>query len=159
MKKLENNQKGFNLTASSISGNTSMISSSRESKQTTLSACAILAMISVMWVCTDTSYSFVYVNIANIKGNVFVNCIILGLADTCSNLFSGAMMELMPEDNAYQTVGIIGLVFSLVLALMGESIWGYFILFISIGGVGGMVNCMICIVEMQIEPAKLGTVL
>jgi hypothetical protein len=35
----------------------------------------------------------------------------------------------------------------------------YFVLFLSIGGIAGMVNCMICVVEMQIEPKKIGTVL
>jgi hypothetical protein len=58
-------------------------------------------MIAVMWVCTDTAYSFVYVNITNVKGNVFVNCIILGAADTFSNVFSGLLMQIMPEDNAF----------------------------------------------------------
>jgi len=57
-------------------------------------------------------------------------------------------MELMPEDNAYQTVGLIGLIFSFFLGVMPQSFWTYPVLFISIGGVGGMVNCMICIIEM-----------
>jgi hypothetical protein len=72
-----------------------------------------------MWICTDTAYSFVYVNIANIEGNTFVNCIILGAADTFSNIFSGYLMEIMPEDNALQFVSVMGLFFSLVLPLSG----------------------------------------
>lgn len=43
-----------------------MISAVSASKVTTLSACAIMTMVSVMWVCTDTSYSFVYLNITNV---------------------------------------------------------------------------------------------
>jgi len=116
-------------------------------------------MIAVMWVCTDTSYSFVYVNITNIKGNVFVNCIILGAADTFSNVFSGLLMQLMPEENAFQVVGFMGILFSLLLPYCGDSLVMYVCLFLSIGGVGGLVNSMICIVEMQVEPQRLGTVM
>ena len=116
-------------------------------------------MITVMWICTDTAYSFVYVNISNIEGNTFINCIILGAADTFSNIFSGYLMQIMPEDNALQFVAVMGLIFSLVLPSSGESYLMYLCLFLSIGGVGGMVNCMICIVEMQVDPVKLGTIL
>jgi len=53
----------------------------------------------------------------------------------------------------------MGILFSLLLPHSGDSFAMYFCLFLSIGGVGGLVNCMICIVEMQIEPKKLGTVM
>lgn len=105
-------------------------------------------MITIMWICTDTSYSFVYLNITNVKGNTFVNCIILGAADTFSNVFSGFLMENMPEDNAFQFCAVMGLVFSMLLPQMGAGLAMYVVLFLSIGGVGGMVNCMICIIEM-----------
>jgi len=65
MKRRESH-KVINMTASSISPNNSMISAVSASKVTTLSACAIMTMVSVMWVCTDTSYSFVYLNITNV---------------------------------------------------------------------------------------------
>ena len=66
-----------------------------------MNPCLLLFLISVLWVCVDTSYSFVYVNISNVKGNVFVNAIILGMADTFSNFYAGILMELMPEDSAF----------------------------------------------------------
>ena len=109
----------LNKTTSSISANHSMMSMNTSSQQSRLSASTILAMIAVMWVCTDTAYSFVYVNITNVQGNVFVNCIILGAADTFSNIFSGFLMQIMPEDSAFQVTGFIGLVFSLLLPYAG----------------------------------------
>lgn len=47
----------------------------------------------------------------------------------------------------------------MLLPYVGISVFMYPCLFLSIGGVGGLVNCMICIVEMQIEPQRLGTVM
>jgi hypothetical protein len=119
----------------------------------------LLLMISVMWVCTDTAYSFTYLNVTNLPGNVFINGIVLGLADTCSNALSGYLMQVIQEDNALQLLAAIGLVFNLLLPLTGSSNWSYVVLFVSILGVGGIMNVMICIVELQIEPQKLGTVL
>ena len=94
------------------------------------------------------AYYLAYFNVATLKGNMFVNAIILGSAETFANLSSGFLMLKVKEEQALRICCIISLIFNGLLLLVSSEIISYVCLFFAIGGLGGMFNSMFLVIEM-----------
>jgi hypothetical protein len=105
------------------------------------------------------AFYLAYFNIESLEGSMFVNAIILGSAECFANIISGFLMLRVKEDVAFKICCTTALVFNLLLPTIKTPPLSYFILFLAIGGLGGMFNSMFVVVEMQVSPQRLGAVM
>jgi hypothetical protein len=115
-------------------------------------------LLLVVWIVMINAYYLAYFNIESLKGNVFVNAITLGLAETIANFASGLLLLRVKEDVAYRICCIIGIIANFAL-LYPTTHFFYVVLFLAVGGLGGMFNCLLNVIEMQVAPKSLGPVM
>jgi hypothetical protein len=105
------------------------------------------------------AYYLAYFNIDTLEGNTYINAIILGFAEVFSNFSSGLLLLKFKEDVAMRICCLIGFVATLAMPYMTTQAMIYTLLFFSVGGLGGMANSFFVVVELQVAPDKLGSVM
>jgi hypothetical protein len=120
--------------------------SNRSDKEPNVSnvKCILIAMFGTMVM----AYYLAYFFLADLDGNLFVNAIILGTAEVFSNAASGYLLLYVKEDTAFRICCAIALVSNFVLPYLTNQIASSVVLFLTIGGLGGMYNSIYLVVEM-----------
>ena len=68
-------------------------------------------------------------------GNIFVNMIVIGVAETLGGLLSGIMLTRMKDSTAFVIFNMLNLVFNSMFYFMPDGILKYFCLAMSVTGV------------------------
>ena len=126
----------------------------RSDKNARTLKCQLIAI----WGCMLMAYSLAYFFLADLEGNIYVNAIILGSAEMLSNAASGYLLLKVREDIAFRICCGLALVSNFVLPYLTDPLISGLVLFLTIGGLGGMYNCMYLVVEMQVSPVEIGTI-
>lgn len=113
----------------------------------------------VLWMAQINAYYLAYFSIESLEGNMFVNSIILGCAEVTSNFASGLLLLKFKEDVALRICCVLAVIGNGALLFVTNQTLSYFVLFFAMGGLGGIYNSCFLVVEMQVSPARLGTIM
>lgn len=115
--------------------------------------------ILMLWIAMINAYYLAYFNIESLEGNMFVNAIVLGVAEVSAQFLSGLLLLKVKEDTGLRICCAVGAIANIVLPFITQRALGYFVLYFAVGGIGGMFNCMYVVLEMQVNPARLASVM
>jgi hypothetical protein len=119
----------------------------------------IKKLLLCLWIVMINAYYLAYFNIESLGGSPFVNAITLGVAETFANFASGLLLLKVKEDVAFRICCFIGIGSNIALLYPWPGMVFYPVLFLAIGGLGGMFNCLLNVIEMQVLPTALGPVM
>lgn len=94
----------------------------------------------------------------NLDGNKFVNGIILGVALLTSGIFTGFISYLTNPKNAFEINAALAIAFSAInqFVLPGGTPLSYITLFVSILGIGGVLNCIYALIPSVMPREQVG---
>ena len=119
----------------------------------------IKRVLCLIWVMMLNAYYLAYFNIETLEGNMFVNGIILGCAEVMSNFASGLLLLSYKEDTALRICCAVAAVANGLLLFVTSDMLSYVVLFFAMGGLGGIYNSLFVVIEMQVSPTSLGSVM
>lgn len=91
-----------------------------------------------------------------IGGNIFVNAIILGSAESVGGVLSGYFLGRFPDARVFQALCICAGAFNLLFYAFPEGYGRYVCFFVSTFGIVGQFNSITIVAEMRIPPENLG---
>lgn len=98
-------------------------------------------------------------NIAALPGPKLYNGIICGFAESVASLSSGVLLHYMSDVSASLLLCSVCFVFNIIYRLLGAGEaggLGMIALFLSIVGIGGIVNTSYLLIELRVPPESLG---
>ena len=111
--------------------------------------CGIFSLVQIQ-------YFGLYFLTTVIGGNIFVNAIILGSAESIAGVLSGYLLGRFPDGKVFQALCLQACFFNLLFYAVPEGYMRYFCFFMSTFGIVGQFNSITIVAEMRIPPENLG---
>ena len=115
----------------------------------------MLIILIFMAVGINNAYWLTLLNVTNLKGNKFINGIILGAGETASGFFSGFVINMTSSTTAFQLLGILAISLNAInmFATAEGSFLAYLSLFCAILGVGGSYASLYVVIAESVPTA------
>ena len=119
----------------------------------------ICALISLYFTSYAGQYFMFNLYLTKLAGNMFVNAIIFGIAESIAVLCGGLLMSRVADMTVYNIIIVTG-VFSYAIFIFFPDIgWPIYIAnCVLVGGLGAMQNLGFLIAELRVPPQSLGSV-
>ena len=122
---------------------------------------SILIMLILTSIGVLNAYWLTLLNVTNLKGNKFVNGLLIGIAETVAGFFSGILISYTSSGTAFQALAVLGIIFNSVIqfGVSDGGLLAYFSLFFSIIGVAGTYGVLYVLVADSVPTAQVGGVM
>ena len=125
-------------------------------KSTTSFKRELFLLASIMSLIT-IQYNSLYFLVTVIGGNIFVNCIVMGVGEVAAGLLSGKLLSQFKDVHVFFVANLLVAVFDTLFYYVPAGLPQYACLLMTICGVATQFNCIYVLVEMRIPPENTGS--
>ena len=125
-------------------------------KSTTSFKRELFLLASIMSLIT-IQYNSLYFLVTVIGGNIFVNCIVMGVGEVAAGLLSGKLLSQFKDVHVFFVANLLVAFFDTLFYYVPAGLPQYVCLLMTICGVATQFNCIYVLVEMRIPPENTGS--
>ena len=124
-----------------------------------MSSVQVFCLLAVMSVAQMLQYVMANLMVAKLPGNIFLNGILLGSAESAAMVFSRLLLKNMTDMQAFKIIYGLGAFSYLILVVYPESARAtYIAVVLMVSSIGGWDNISLLIVELRVPPENVAAV-
>ena len=117
-------------------------------------------LLSPIMSCIILQYYSLYFLITIIGGNIFINCIVMGVGEILAGLISGQLMQRFKDTHVFLWANLfVGIFNTIFYFLPSGGPLLYACLLLTILGCATQFNCIFVLVELRVPPENAGSAL